>query len=157
MRTWSLSLYPIVEVDPARLFVKGIKAVLSLMLGLILLTLVAGTFAVALELRELLVRDVEEVLRHMLVGILLLLAVIEVFKTTLAYLAEGRVKVTFIVDTILVVMLTEIIALWLKGGTWTAFGLLLGVIAALAGLRVMTIRFSPSVMRSVDAGIDVRG
>jgi len=157
MRTWSLSLHPILEVDPARLFVKGIKAVLSLMLGLILVTLVAGTFAVALELRELLVRDVEEVLRHMLVGILLLLAVIEVFKTTLAYLAEGRVKVTFIVDTILVVMLTEIIALWLKGGTWTAFGLLLGVIAALAGLRVMTIRFSPSVMRSVDAGIDVRG
>jgi uncharacterized membrane protein (DUF373 family) len=157
MRTWTLSLYPILEVDPARLFVKGIKAVLSLMLGLILVTLVAGTFAVALELRELLVRDVEEVLRRMLVGILLLLAVIEVFKTTLAYLTEGRVKVTFIVDTILVVMLTEIIALWLKGGTWTAFGLLLGVIAALAGLRVMTIRFSPSVMRSVDGGIDVRG
>lgn len=157
MRTWSLSLYPILEVDPARLFVKGIKAVLSLMLGLILVTLVAGIFSVALELRELMVRDVEEVLRHMLVGILLLLAVIEVFKTTLAYLAEGRVKVTFIVDTILVVMLTEIIALWLKGGTWTAFGLLLGVIAALAGLRVMTIRFSPSGMRSVDAGIDVRG
>jgi uncharacterized membrane protein (DUF373 family) len=157
MRTWSLSLYPILEVDPARLFVKGIKAVLSLMLGLVLVTLVAGIFAVALELRELLVRDVEEVLRHILVGILLLLAVIEVFKTTLAYLTEGRVKVTFIVDTILVVMLTEIIALWLKGGTWTAFGLLLGVIAALAGLRVMTIRFSPSVMRSVDAGIDVRG
>jgi uncharacterized membrane protein (DUF373 family) len=137
--------------------VKGIKVVLSLMLGLILVTLVAGTFAVALELRELLVRDVEEVLRHILVGVLLLLAVIEVFKTTLAYLTEGRVKVTFIVDTILVVMLTEIIALWLKGGTWTAFGLLLGVIAALAGLRVMTIRFSPSAMRSVDAGIDVRG
>ena len=157
MRTWSLSLYPILEVDPARLFVKGIKAVLSLMLGLILVTLVAGIFAVALELRELLVHDVEEVLRHILVGILLLLAVIEVFKTTLAYLTEGRVKVTFIVDTILVVMLTEIIALWLKGGTWTAFGLLLGVIAALAGLRVMTIRFSPSVMRPVDAGIDVRG
>jgi uncharacterized membrane protein (DUF373 family) len=157
MRTWSLSLYPILEVDPARLFVKGIKAVLSLMLGLILVTLVSGTFAVALELRELLVRDVEEVLRHILVGVLLLLAVIEVFKTTLAYLTEGRVKVTFIVDTILVVMLTEIIALWLKGGTWTAFGLLLGVIAALAGLRVMTIRFSPSAIRSVDAGIDGRG
>ncbi|MBI3607579.1 MAG: phosphate-starvation-inducible PsiE family protein [Nitrospirae bacterium] len=157
MRTWSLSLDPILEVDPPRLFVKGIKAVLGLMLGLILVTLTAGIIAVALELRELLVRDVEEVLRHMLVGILLLLAVIEVFKTTLAYLAEGRVKVTFIVDTILVVMLTEIIALWLKGGTWTAFGLLLGVIAALAGLRVMTIRFSPSAMRSADAEMDVRG
>ena len=45
---------------------------------------------------------------------MILLAVVEVFKTTVTYFSEGRVKVTFIVDTILVVMLTEIISLWFK-------------------------------------------
>jgi uncharacterized membrane protein (DUF373 family) len=134
------------DVDPARLFVKGIKAILSLLLGLILVTLLGGIVAVGMDLRSLFVENTEHVLRRVLVGILILLAVVEVFKTTLAYFTEGRVKVTFIVDTILVVMLTEIISLWLKGGSWQAFGLLLVVITALAGLRIVTIRFSPSAI-----------
>ena len=54
-------------------------------------------------------------------------------------------KVTFIVDTILVVMLTEIISLWQRGGDWKSFALLLAVIGGLAGVRVLAVRFSPSV------------
>ena len=92
------------------------------------------------------IEDVEIVLRHVLIGILILLAVVEVFKATLAYLTEGRVKVTFIVDTILVVMLTEIISLWLRGGDWKSFALLLVVIGGLAGVRVLAVRFSPSAL-----------
>ena len=129
----------------ARPFVWFIRMVLSGLLLLILATLVGGILAVAWELRRLFVENVELVLRHVLIGILILLAVVEVFKTTLAYLTEGRVKVTFIVDTILVVMLTEIISLWLRGGDWKSFALLLAVIAGLAGVRVLAVRFSPSV------------
>lgn len=146
MSAGSDALHGLMDVDPARLFVKGIKAILSLLLGLILVTLLGGIVAVGMDLRSLFVENTEHVLRRVLVGILILLAVVEVFKTTLAYFTEGRVKVTFIVDTILVVMLTEIISLWLKGGSWQAFGLLLVVITALAGLRIVTIRFSPSAI-----------
>jgi len=128
----------------ARPFVWFIRAVLSGLLLLILATLVGGILAVGWELRRLFVEDVELVLRHVLIGILILLAVVEVFKATLAYLAEGRVRVTFIVDTILVVMLTEIISLWLRGGDWKSFALLLVVIGGLAGVRVLAVRFSPS-------------
>jgi uncharacterized membrane protein (DUF373 family) len=136
--------------------VKGIKLVLSALLLLILVALICGIVAVAAELQHLADSDVEHVLRRVLIGVLILLAVVEVFKTTLAYLTEGRVKVTFIVDTILVVMLTEIISLWLKGGTWSSFGLLLGVIAALGALRVLTIRVSPS-SRVGDPGSEFTG
>jgi uncharacterized membrane protein (DUF373 family) len=128
----------------ARPFVWFIRIALGGLLLLILATLVGGILAVAWELRRLFVEDVELVLRHVLIGILILLAVVEVFKTTLAYLTEGRVKVTFIVDTILVVMLTEIISLWLRGGDWRSFVLLLAVIGGLAGVRVLAVRFSPS-------------
>lgn len=130
----------------ARPFVWFIRIALSGLLVLILATLVGGIAAVGWELRRLFVEDVELVLRHVLIGILILLAVVEVFKTTLAYLAEGRVKVTFIVDTILVVMLTEIISLWLRGGDWRSFALLLAVNGGLAGVRVLAVRFSPSGM-----------
>jgi len=128
----------------ARPFVWFIRIALSGLLLLILATLVGGILAVGWELRRLFVEDVELVLRHVLIGILILLAVVEVFKTTLAYLTEGRVRVTFIVDTILVVMLTEIISLWLRGGDWRSFALLLAVIGGLAGVRVLAVRFSPS-------------
>jgi uncharacterized membrane protein (DUF373 family) len=127
-----------------RPFVWFIRVALSGLLLLILATLVGGIAAVAWELRRLFADDVELVLRHVLIGILILLAVVEVFKTSLAYLTQGRVKVTFIVDTILVVMLTEIISLWLRGGDWKSFALLLAVIAALGGVRVLAVRFSPS-------------
>jgi uncharacterized membrane protein (DUF373 family) len=126
-------------------FLAGIRVVLGVLLLLILATLLGGIVAVAWQLRRLLTEDAVLVLRHVLIGILILLAVVEVLKTSLAYLTQGRVKVTFIVDTILVVMLTEIIALWLRGGDWKAFALLLGVIGALGGVRVLAVRFSPSV------------
>lgn len=40
----------------------------------------------------------------------MLLALVGVFKTTVTYFRKGRVKVTFIVATILVVMLTVVIS-----------------------------------------------
>jgi uncharacterized membrane protein (DUF373 family) len=134
----------IAGVDSPRLWTTAIKAVLHLLLGLILLTLLIGVAAVGLELAALGTASVDDVLQHVLIGVLMLLAIVEVFRTTLAYLTEGRVKVTFIVDTILVVMLTEILSLWLKGGEGTTFTLLLSVIAVLSGVRILAIRFSPS-------------
>lgn len=134
----------IAGVESSRLWTTAIKAVLNLLLGLILLTLLIGVAAVGLELVALGTASVDEVLQHVLIGVLMLLAIVEVFRTTLAYLTEGRVKVTFIVDTILVVMLTEILSLWLKGGEATTFTLLLSVITVLSGVRILAIRFSPS-------------
>jgi uncharacterized membrane protein (DUF373 family) len=134
----------IAGVDSPRLWTIAIKAVLHLLLGLILLTLLIGVAAVGLELAALGTASVDDVLQHVLIGVLMLLAIVEVFRTTLAYLTEGRVKVTFIVDTILVVMLTEILSLWLKGGEGATFTLLLSVIAVLSGVRILAIRFSPS-------------
>ena len=131
-------------LDAPRVWTTAIKAVLSLLLGLIVITLLVGVVAVGLELRALGTVGVDAVLQRVLIGVLMLLAMVEVFRTTLAYLAEGRVKVTFIVDTILVVMLTEILSLWLKGGEGATFTLLLSVIAVLSGVRIVAIRFSPS-------------
>jgi uncharacterized membrane protein (DUF373 family) len=134
----------IAGVDSPRLWNTAIKAVLNLLLGLILLTLLIGVAAVGLELAALGTASIDDVLQHVLIGVLMLLAIVEVFRTTLAYLTEGRVRVTFIVDTILVVMLTEILSLWLKGGEGATFTLLLSVIAVLSGVRIVAIRFSPS-------------
>jgi uncharacterized membrane protein (DUF373 family) len=132
------------EADLARLWMKGIKLVLSLMIVTILLALTSGVMKTFLDLRLLFREPLEVGLRQIIVDILILLAVVEVFKTTLTYFSEGRVKVTFIVDTILVVMLTEVISQWFKGGHWFQLAILGVILLMLAVIRIVAVRFSPA-------------
>jgi uncharacterized membrane protein (DUF373 family) len=86
---------------------------------------------------------VEESLRQLILNVITLLAVVEVIRTVLSYLSEGRVKVTFIVDTVLIVLLNEIISLWFRGSNISEAAVLIMLIATLIIVRLLTIRFSP--------------
>ena len=130
-------------IDFSTLWMKGIKVVLSLLIVTILLALAGGVVRTFLDLRLLWSQPVEVALRHVLLETLMLLAVVEVLKTILTYFSEGRVKVTFIVDTILVVMLTEVISQWFKGGHWTDLTVLGAILLVLGAMRVMAVRCSP--------------
>lgn len=89
-------------------------------------------------------------MRQVIVNTLMLLALVEVFKTTVTYFQEGRVKVTFIVDTILVVMLTEVISQWFKGEDWHALTVLCGILLILSAIRVMAVRWSPTFRTEIN-------
>lgn len=132
-------------IDLSSLWMKGTKGVLSLLIVTILLALVGGVFRAFLDLQLLLIQPVEVALRHILLQTLMLLAVVEVLKTTLTYFSEGRVKVTFIVDTILVVMLTEVISQWFKGGHWPELAVLGAILLVLGAMRVVAVRCSPGL------------
>jgi uncharacterized membrane protein (DUF373 family) len=125
-------------------WIKGIKFVLSFLILTILFALTGGVIKTLLDLTLLLHNPVEVALRQIIIDTLILLAVVEVFKTTLTYFSEGRVKVTFIVDTILVVMLTEVISEWFKGVHVEQFAVLGVILLALAAIRVLAVRFSPT-------------
>ena len=98
-----------------------------------------------LYLQLLLSSDVEVALRQVLVDTLTLLAVVEVLKTTRAYCSDGRVRVTFIIDTVLVVMLTEVISRWFTGGQWHQFAILGGILITLGLMRIVAVRYSPGL------------
>lgn len=121
------------------------KGVLSLVIVTLLTALTGGALKTLWEIRLLIDQSAEVVLRQVIVNTLMLLALVEVFKTTVTYFREGRVKVTFIVDTILVVMLTEVISQWFKGGAWQALTVLLGILLILSVVRVMAVRWSPTL------------
>ena len=91
--------------DITRVWEAGTRFILSLLTLTILLGLAGGVAKTFLDLRLLLSADLEVALRHIIVDALTLLAVVEVLRTTLTYCSDGRVRVTFIVDTVLVVML----------------------------------------------------
>jgi uncharacterized membrane protein (DUF373 family) len=133
------------HLDPLEVWNWGMKGVLSLVMLTLLTALTGGALKTFLEIRLLVDHSAEVVLRQVIVNTLMLLALVEVFKTTVTYFREGRVKVTFIVDTILVVMLTEVISQWFKGGDWQALTVLCGILLILGVVRVMAVRWSPTL------------
>lgn len=129
--------------DLARVWTQGIKLVLSLLILTILAALAGGVVKTFLDLKLLFHHQLEVALRQVIVDTLIILAVVELFKTTLTYFTQGRVKVTFIVDTILVVMLTEVIAQWFKENHLMQLAVLGAILLVLGVMRVLTVRFSP--------------
>ena len=130
--------------DMTRIWTRGIKVVLSLLILTILVALGGGVVVTFLGLELLFSHPLEFALRQLILNTLMLLAIVEVFKTTLTYFSEGRVKVTFIVDTILVVMLTEVISQWFKEAHLLQWAILGGILLALALIRIIAVRWSPT-------------
>ena len=130
--------------DITRVWEAGTRFILSLLTLTILLGLAGGVVKTFLDLRLLLSANVEVALRQVLVDTLTLLAVVEVLKTTLTNCSDGRVRVTFIVDTVLVVMLTEVISRWFTGGEWHQFAILGGILLTLGLIRIVAVRYSPA-------------
>ncbi len=82
--------------------------------------------------------------RAVLIDVLGVLAMMEVFRTAMTYLVEGRVKVTYIIDTVLVALLTELLAFWYHEVDLARVAMLLALVVVLMGLRILAIRFSPN-------------
>jgi uncharacterized membrane protein (DUF373 family) len=131
-------------LETSQWFVKGLKAILSLLMAVILISLLIGVARTAWDLHLFWTEETEVALRRIIIDALIILAVVEVFRTVLAYFTEGRVKVTFIVDTVLVVILTEMISVWFKGGTWEVYGSMALLLITLGLMRIAAIRFSPT-------------
>ncbi len=115
---------------------------LRALIGIILLAFLIGILKTAIDLL-LLFGNLENALRQILVDALTLLAVVEVLKTINGYLSNGRVRVTFIVDTVLIVMLNEVISLWFKGTTIQNTLPLILILFSLIAIRTIAIRYSP--------------
>lgn len=134
----------VLATDLTHFWIKGIKVVLSLLIITILLGLTGGVFRIFLNLQSLFSHPIEKALHHLIVDTLVILAIVEVFKTTLTYFSEGRVKVTFIVDTILVVMLTEIISKWFSEAPVSQWMTLGGILIILGIIRIVAVQWSPT-------------
>lgn len=89
-------------------------------------------------------------LKDLVINVLMVLAVVELFRTVKAYFSEGRVKVTYIIDTALVVVITEIMGFWYREIEIARVALAIALVVALMGVRIMAIRFSPKRRELMD-------
>ena len=144
IQSWAMYINRSFDADMTQIWVQGTKIVLSLLILTILTALAGGVVMTFVGLERLLSEPLEIVLRQVIVNTLILLAIVEVLKTTLTYFSAGRVKVTFIVDTILVVMLTEVISQWFKEAHLIQWSILGAILVTLALVRVVAVRWSPT-------------
>ncbi len=122
---------------------KSILILLRLLIFVVLIGLFAGIVKTFVDLQMIFSTSVEESLRQLLLNVITLLAVVEVIRTALNYLTDGRVRVTYIVDTVLIVMLNEVLSLWFKGPSLESVLLLLPLIGILIVVRLLAIKYSP--------------
>ncbi len=136
-------------LDPrlSRFFEMSARALLCLFILAILATILASVLYTFYDFRLIFTDEFHDSFRMILVDMLTVLALVEILRTALAYFSEGRVKVTYIIDTVLVTILTEILAFWYKEMTWQKLAMAIILIVSLAVVRIIAVRFSPRAIR----------
>ncbi len=124
-------------------FGTGIRIMLNALVVIISCALVAGVIKSGIDLFTSLHKPLENILQQVLLDVVFIVALVEITTTILGYLKDGFVQVRYIVDTILIIMLNEVVGLWFKGASLQqAIGISV-ILATLAAVRITTVRFAP--------------
>ena len=137
----------VIDLKLSKFFEVSARALLSLLIVAIQLAILAGILHTFYDTRLLLRPDFLAATKTVLVDILTVLALVEVLRTALAYFSEGRVKVTYIIDTVIVTVLTEVMAFWYKDTGWEEIAMVIALVLSLAGVRIIAVRYSPRRLR----------
>jgi len=137
----------VVDLKITQFFEMSARVMLSLLIVAILATVLAGIGWTFYDLRLVFRQEIQGAIRTLLVDMLTVLAVVEVLRTALAYFTEGRVKVTYIIDTVMVTVLTEVMAFWYKEMEWEEIAMVIALVISLAFIRIIAVRFSPRKFR----------
>ncbi len=125
--------------------VRATRLIVSLLLGVIYVWMFAGLVTLVIELYHAVPGKWGHAAEDMVKQVVLLLASLELIRVLLSYLQIGRVKVTFILDVALVVLIGELISIWYRDYEVQEVVVSLSVIAVLTVLRIITSRYSPEI------------
>ena len=121
--------------------------IIGFFVGILMITIylwmLAGIISILLHLYHSFFADWSRTAEYMIKDVLITLALLEFIRILQSYLILGRVRVTFIIDVALVVLIGELIGFWYQKVSISEIFLGLGVISALVLLRTVTSKFSP--------------
>jgi uncharacterized membrane protein (DUF373 family) len=137
----------VIDLNVSRFFEMSARVVLSFLIVAILVTILAGIGCTFYDLRLIFQQSFQSAFKTIMVDMLTVLAIVEVLRTALAYFSEGRVKVTYIIDTVIVTILTEVMAFWYKEMEWQEVAMIILLVLSLACIRIIAVRFSPRRVR----------
>ncbi len=137
----------VIDLKITRFFEISARVMLSMLIVAILLAILGGIVWTFYDLRLIFLHNFHGAFRTILIDVLTVMAIVEVLRTALAYFSEGRVKVTYIIDTVMVTVLTEVIAFWYNEMSWQKFAMMISLVLSLALVRIIAVRFSPRSCR----------
>lgn len=121
--------------------------IIGFFVGVLMITIylwmLAGIFSILKHLYHSFLGTWSNTAEHMIKDILIILALLEFIRILQSYLLLGRVRVTFIIDVALVVLIGELIGFWYQKVNIHEIFLGIGVITVLVVLRIVTSKFSP--------------
>lgn len=125
-------------------FSTGIRLLLNVLLVIIVAGLALGVYKAGVDVFGAINKPLEDLLQSLLLDTIFIVAMVEITITILSYLRDGYVHVRYIVDTILIVMLNEVVTIWLKDpSVEKAVGISV-ILATLAAIRVSVVKFAPA-------------
>lgn len=127
------------------------KIILLVLLTISFVIFIAEAVKMVIEFIDIWKSSLQEGIQAMVVDTLTLLALFEIYLTILTYFKESRVKVTYVVDSVFIIMLSELMKQWFNHqATIEGCGLMIAVLFSLAIIRLLTIRYSPSRDRNCE-------
>ncbi|MEK7251002.1 MAG: phosphate-starvation-inducible PsiE family protein [Bacteroidota bacterium] len=128
-----------------KLFEGFSKVFLTLLMTLTFAILTAGTVRMTLDFVAQWKVSLLAGLQVVIVDSLTLLAMFEIYLTLLTYFKEYRVKVTYVIDSVFIMMLSEVIKQWYSHElSVQSVMMLVFLLVALTAIRFFSVRYSPS-------------
>ncbi|MDD5772345.1 MAG: phosphate-starvation-inducible PsiE family protein [bacterium] len=132
------------ELVSVKVYEKIASLILRMLMLITLGSMLAGIIAMVFHFRFLFQIDLEHALHGIILNVLTILALLEIYKTIMVYFSEGRVKISFIIDTMIVIVLTEMIGYLFREFEPYKMGMMLGIVFVLCIMRIFTVKYSPS-------------
>ena len=121
--------------------------IIGFLVGILMLSvylwILGGVTNLLLHLYKFVLTDWVHGAEAMIKEVVIMLAALELIRTLQSYLSLGRVKVTFILDAALVVLIGELISLWYREFVTSEVLVNISVISVLTILRIVTTKYSP--------------
>jgi uncharacterized membrane protein (DUF373 family) len=113
-----------------------VRILLNIVLIIVIVALGVGVFKAGHDLVTSLDKPLTNMLQGLLINIVFIIALVEITIIILSYLKDGRIILRYIVDAILIIMISEIISLWFRGPSLTQAGSIAIIIVTLLLVRL---------------------
>lgn len=137
-------------IDNNKIFRKIINSTTTIVLYILLLTLVVGMAKTLLDLRFTIFTSLDVGFNHMVSSVLTIFILIDLFATFVDYHEHERIKLTYVTDaTILIVMREIAVGMYAKEFEFEFIIALSTLVLVLGIVRVLAIKYSPEEINKI--------
>ncbi len=131
-------------IDHTTFFKKITDSIVTITLYILLVALIAGMMRILFDISFVAVDSLEGGFRQIVASVLTLFIVIEFFKTFADYSKHERIKLTYITDATIIIIMREItVGLYSQSFGYQMLFALSILMLVLGVLRVLAVRYSP--------------